>query len=50
MEILEYQRKVLEMKDRLDEACKKAVGVDPWSISRSRFLCCKRGWKRSDTV
>lgn len=33
MEILEYQRKVMEMKDCLNEACKKAVGEDQWSVT-----------------
>lgn len=33
MEILERQRKALEIKDHLDEACRSAVGEDQQSIT-----------------
>jgi len=33
MEILEHQRKVLEIKDHLDEMCRSAVGEDPWNVT-----------------
>lgn len=33
VEILEHQRKVLEIKDHLDEACKSAVGEDQRSVT-----------------
>lgn len=33
VEILEHQRKVLEIKDHLAEACKSAVGEDQQSVT-----------------
>lgn len=33
VEILEHQRKVLEIKDHLAEACKSAVGEDQRSVT-----------------
>lgn len=33
VEILEHQRKVLEIKDHLDEACRSAAGEDQWSVT-----------------
>lgn len=50
MEILECQRKVMEMKDPLDEACRRAVGEAQQSVTWNGFLCCKRGCRRSGTA
>lgn len=33
MEILEHQRKVLEIKDHLDDVCESAVGEDRRSVT-----------------